>query len=105
MESWIAQRLAVPEESLTRASIAQYQLTALQQTVAFARSHSSFYDHRLRGLACDLPRSLDEFASLPLTSPVDLTEHTPGFLCVPQDKVSRIVTLHGRRSKARLLYR
>jgi len=93
LESWIAGRLAVSASGLTREALAHYRLSALQETVAWARVHSSFYARRFEGLPYDLPRSLDEVARIPLTRPEDLVEHTQEFLCVPQHRISRIVTL------------
>ena len=93
LESWIAERLAVSASALTRDAIEHYQLTALRETVAWARNHSSFYAQRLAEFACDLPRTLDEVARIPLTRPEDLAQRTPEFLCVPQHHISRIVTL------------
>ena len=93
LESWIAERLAVSASALTRAAIEHYQLTALRETVAWARNHSSFYAQRLAEVPFDFPRSLNELSQIQLTRPEDLVEHTSEFLCVPQDEVSRIVTL------------
>ena len=39
------------------------------------------------------PRSLDEFAHAPLTSPADIVDRGQDFLCVPQSEISRVVTL------------
>jgi cysteine desulfurase len=94
LESWIARRLAVSEPSLTRESIARHQLKALQETVAWARNHSSFYAQRISALPAGLPASLREVSRLPFTSPEDLARHTTGFLCVPQHEIGRIVTLN-----------
>ncbi len=93
IENWIAKRLAPPGTSLTRETIAQHQLKAIRETVAWARSHSSFYAHRLAALPEGFPRCLEEVALLPLTTAADLAENTPQFLCVSQDEISRVVTL------------
>ena len=93
LEAWIAKRMGASTPSLTRATIEQHQLKALQETVAWTRSHSSFCAHRLASFPVDFPRSLNEVPLLPLTTATDLTENTSGFLCVPQNEVNRVVTL------------
>jgi phenylacetate-coenzyme A ligase PaaK-like adenylate-forming protein len=93
LEAWIAKRMGASTPSLTRATIEQHQLKALQETVAWTRSHSSFCAHRLASFPVDFPRSLNEVPLLPLTTATDIAENTPGFLCVSQGEISRIVTL------------
>ena len=93
LESWIARRLSIPPHALTREILVQYQLQAIQKTVGWARQHSSFYAQHFAGLADDLPSSLNEFAHLPFTRPEDLAQCAPGFLCVSQDEISRVVTM------------
>ena len=68
-------------------------MDALKETVAWARSHCSFYAGRLSALPDGVPDSLEDVARLPLTTATDLAENTPGFLCVSQDEISRVVTL------------
>jgi phenylacetate-CoA ligase len=94
LENWIAMRLAVSEAKLTREAIADYQLQAIKNTVAMARARSSFYARRLSTLPSDAPRSLGEVSQLPFTTAEDLAQHAPEFLCVSQDEISRVVTLH-----------
>jgi phenylacetate-coenzyme A ligase PaaK-like adenylate-forming protein len=94
LERWIAGRIAVHELSLTRAVIAEYQLNAFRETVAWARQHSWFYARHLASLPNSLPRSLDEVSNLPFTNSTDLSQHGHGFLCVSQDEISRVVTLN-----------
>src|SRR5579863_7399042 len=93
LESWIVKRLEVSDAPLTRATLEQHQLKALRETVAWTRSHSSFYADRLASFPADFPRSLAEVSRLPLTTGADLAKNTPGILCVPQDEISRVVTL------------
>ena len=94
LESWIARRLGTPLHELTREDIEYYQLKALQQTVTWVRQHSLFYAQHFAGLRDDLPSSLDELANLPFTSSEDIARHTSGLLCVSQDEISRVVTMH-----------
>src|ERR1700686_4223709 len=94
LEGWIARRLAVSGPTLTREAIAHHQLKALQKTVAWARTHSAFYADRLSALPADIPGSLHDISRLPFTYPEDLVHHGPELLCVSQDEIRRVVTLH-----------
>jgi len=93
LEGWIAKRIGLSQPALTREALEQFQLKALHETVAWARSHSSHYARRLANLPHDPLPSLREISRLPLTTPEDLTDNAHEFLCVPQDEISRIVTL------------
>ncbi len=93
LDTWAAHRIGVAPRLLTPAAIAEYQLRAIQQTVRWARGKSSYYSARLAAFPAEWPQSLDEFAHAPLTSPADIVERGHQFLCVPQDEISRIVTL------------
>jgi phenylacetate-coenzyme A ligase PaaK-like adenylate-forming protein len=93
LDRWMAERLGLTEQSLTRKAIARYQLQALQETVSWARAHSAHYAQLLEKLSSGLPQSLEDFSRLPFTSPEDLALHAPEFLCVSQERISRIVTL------------
>ena len=94
LESWIARRLGTPLHELTRADIEYYQLKAVQRTVTWARQHSSFYTRRFADIPNDMPCALSDIAHLPLTSSEDVVRNTSGFLCVSQDEISRVVTMH-----------
>jgi len=93
LKKWIAERLGVPVPELTREALEHHQLKALHETLAWARERSSFYAQRLAPLPCNPLPSLREICHLPLTTPADLARQSHGFLCVPQDEISRIVTL------------
>jgi phenylacetate-CoA ligase len=94
LDGWIARCFQVPGHRLTREAIEQNQLRAIRRTVEWARQHSSFYAGRLSSFPMETPRSLDEISRLPFTLPDDLVRHPPELLCVSQDEISRIVTLH-----------
>jgi phenylacetate-CoA ligase len=94
LESWIARRLATAGPQLTREAIAQHQLKLLKETIRWARTRSSFYAERLSALPAGMPGSLDDISRLAFTYPEDLVQRAPEFLCVSQDEISRVVTLH-----------
>lgn len=93
LDAWAARRMGCAPPMLTSEAIAEYHLRAIQKTVGWARSKSSYYAERLAAFPAEWPRSLDEFAHAPLTSPADIVERGPEFLCVSQSKISRVVTL------------
>ena len=93
LDSLIARRIGVANKTLTRAAIEDYQLRAIQQTAAFARNKSPFYSKALSALPADWPRSLNQLARAPLTSPAEIAEHGHEFVCVPQSEISRVVTI------------
>jgi phenylacetate-CoA ligase len=62
--------------------------------MAWARQHSSFYAKRFADIPDDLPRSLGEISRFPFTNPGDIARHNSGLLCVSQDEISRVVTMH-----------
>ncbi len=93
LDAWAARRIGIAPTELSCESIAEYQLHAVRQTVAWARSESLFYAKHLAALPADWPRSLEEFAHAPLTSPANIVERGHEFLCVPQSEISRVVSL------------
>ena len=93
LDGLTARRIGVAPQMLTRASISEYQLRAIQQTVAFVRRKSSFYAKALSALPANWPCSLDELSQAPPTSPAEVRERGYEFVCVPQSKISRVVTI------------
>jgi phenylacetate-CoA ligase len=98
LDVWAAQRIGAAPQTLTPEAIAAYQFRAIQQTVVWARSKSSYYAARLAVFPAEWPRSRDEFAQAPLTHPADIVERSHEFLCVPQSEISRVVTLESSGS-------
>uniref|UniRef100_I2PXS7 Coenzyme F390 synthetase n=1 Tax=Desulfovibrio sp. U5L TaxID=596152 RepID=I2PXS7_9BACT len=92
VDAFVAAGLGAPEAPPTPEALAQWHVAALGQAVAHA-ARSPFYRDRLAGLSPDFPRTLADFASLPLTEQADLTEAHARFLTVSQDAVARMVTL------------
>ncbi|MGB7137258.1 MAG: DVU_1553 family AMP-dependent CoA ligase [Acidobacteriaceae bacterium] len=93
LDLWASQRTGIAPEELSCEAVAEYQLRAIRQTVAWARSRSSFYAARLAAFPKDWPRSFEEFRQAPLTGPADLVDRAHEFLCVPQREISRVVSL------------
>lgn len=93
LESWIAGKPGMRGAPLTRAVIAQHQLKSIRETVAWVRMQSAVYAQRLAEFPEGFPGSLEDVEHLPTTTAEDLAVNAPGFLCVSQSEVSRVVTL------------
>ncbi|MGI6736963.1 MAG: DVU_1553 family AMP-dependent CoA ligase [Anaerovoracaceae bacterium] len=89
LDRWSEQKLGLAPGSLTRQALDRWQLHRLRQTAAYARDRSPFYRELLAG------ESFDDFAGfsrLPFTLPGDLSARGADMVCVPQSRISRIVT-------------
>ncbi len=93
LEKWIAAKIGWNNQPLTREVIQAYQLQALQKTIAWASTKSSFYQKHLAKLPADCLQDLDCLPRFPFTTAEDLSQNPLSFLCVSQDKISRVVTL------------
>lgn len=89
LDRWVAGRIGCAE-ALPRADVEAWQLARINETVAWARAHSSFYRERLPQTRLT---SLRGMAALPLMTPEDLRRHGMELLCTPAHQVARIVTL------------
>ncbi len=96
LEAWIAGVVAgdateYPTLAFDRAVLERYQLDRLRQSIGLARDHSTFYRRHLA--AADDLASLDDLRRLPFTTADDIRADPLGLVCVPQDEISRVVTL------------
>ncbi len=92
LEPWIAHKIGQSGGPLHRETLAAYQLTNLNRTLALAQTRSRFYGRLLGADDIRLAR-LDGLADLPFTTADELRAAPLDFLCVPQQEVERIVTL------------
>lgn len=72
--------------------LAAYHKAALEKTIAHALGHSRFYQNHFKDRSFS-PANLENFTRLPFTRPSHIQDQGPKFLAVPQDEVSRVVTL------------
>ena len=93
LDLWASQRTGIAPGELTCEAVAEYQLRSIRQTVAWARSRSSFYAAHLAAFPENWPRTFQEFRQAPMTRPTDLVDRVHEFLCVPQSEISRVVSL------------
>jgi phenylacetate-CoA ligase len=93
LHDWIAGKVGVRRDALSRVSLAAHQLALLNETIAWAREHSAFYRERLTRLSGAPLASLEGIRDLPFTTPADLARDAGRFVCVSQEDIRHVVTL------------
>ena len=94
MEQLVGQAIGISTLPLCRDSIEVYQLRQLKERIAYCRARSSVYRDRLNAAGIGDITSLADLPSLPLTSSEDVRQHGLAMVCVSQDEIARIITLH-----------
>ncbi|MCA9874489.1 MAG: phenylacetate--CoA ligase family protein [Anaerolineales bacterium] len=92
LQPWIAQKIGLPPEGLTRVALEAYQLHRLQATLDLCRAKSPFYRQHLASFP-DTVKSLADWQALPFTTAVAVQERPLSLLCVSQSDIQRVVTL------------
>jgi len=92
LHPWIAEKIGISSDRLTRHVITCYQLEKLRQSICRVREHSPFYSNHLRLVDPASIESLEDLRRIPFTTPQQLASHVARMLCVSQDEVSRVVT-------------
>ncbi|MEA4880503.1 MAG: hypothetical protein VB045_03420, partial [Synergistaceae bacterium] len=92
--------------ALRREELDEYIRAGLQRKITSARKNSPFYKEKLLSVSEEFPCTPEEFAALPFTLPEELASDPMAFLAVPQDEISRIVTLptSGSTGRAKRLF-
>ena len=94
LDGWTCRKIGrIGDPRLNRRDLARYQLDALNHTLAHVRRNSPHYRRRFSGFSPDPLKSLSDLAVLPFTSAEDVCRDPFSFLCVSQDRISRVVTL------------
>ena len=106
LDSWTQARISGKPGRLDRELLESYQLSRLNQTLAWAAANSPFYRKHLGGssrLSLNSPADLER---LPFTRPQDLSAKGLDLLCLSQSDFSRVVTLptSGTTGRAKRLY-
>lgn len=94
VEALTAQAIGHPTRNLSRSDVEQYQGERLRELIDYCRHHSSFYRRSLTDAAIPTIQGLDDLAELPFTTEDDLRNHGTEMVCVSQDEVARIITIH-----------
>jgi len=79
---------------LSRADIDVWQLHRLKNQLNYCQDHSSFYREHLRSVEPGGIQSLAHVHRLPFITEEHLRAHGPAMLCVSQDDIARIITMH-----------
>jgi phenylacetate-CoA ligase len=91
LEKWIAKKINV--DKLTQTNLKAYQLDKIREVMEYASKNSPFY--RDLYLNLDIPSiNLQNFSKVPFTSATDIQNQGTKMVCVEQDEIFRIVTLH-----------
>lgn len=91
LEDWIMARSGISERK--RELLDDYQLGRIRETVRYAKDASRFYREQLKSIHADAIGSLTDLAGIPFTYPQQIRENPLEFLCVPQSRIKRVVTL------------
>ncbi|MBC3887192.1 AMP-binding protein [Acetobacterium paludosum] len=92
LEDWIVNRTRISPGNQTE--LAAYQFKKILETMDYVKKNSAFYKKHLDLIGENTISSLDDFKKIPFTYPEDIEKSPYSFLCVPQQKVDRIVTLN-----------
>lgn len=92
LEPWIATKIGLINQPLTRSALDAWQLEKLNESLQLVKNKSRFYREHLQGYPQAL-KNLGELSRLPMTTAQDLARNPLSFVCVSQDEISRVVTL------------
>ena len=93
LESWIASKIGIGGDALTREELSGHQLRQLCETIRRAYQSSPFFRKRMKGIAYAPLAGLDDLRRFPFTTAEDIREQGLQFLCVSQNEIGRVVTL------------
>lgn len=99
LDSWIASQTH-RSDRLDPDLLRNYQLRALNETIAWAVGNSPFYRERLDTFSESGLGSLDDLSGLPIMDARDLGTQSLRILCISQGDVERVVTLRTSGSTA-----
>ena len=94
LEPLLARTIGGDRLPLPRAAIDNWQVQRLRAQLDYCRERSVFYRRHLQTVDPGAIASVDDLARLPLLSENDLRTQGSAMLCVSQDAVARIITLH-----------
>ena len=90
--AWVAQKTGLGAQ-LDPNTLMEYQFSRLREMLDFVKRHSRHYADTLKHLDPGSVREPQDLQRLPFTTAEDLQMNSARFVCVPQHKVARIVTL------------
>lgn len=101
LDIWTAE--IIGSEMLSRQQIESYQWEKIKATFKMAAAKSPYYAELYKKCRME---SMEDFKTLPFTTPEDVCEHGLDMLCVSQGEISRIVTMDtsGTTGKPKRIY-
>ena len=94
LEPILARTIGGDKLPLPRAAIDHWQMQRLRAQLSYCRERSAFYRRHLETVDPGTIAGRNDLARLPLLSETDLRPRGSAMLCVSQDAVARIITLH-----------
>jgi phenylacetate-coenzyme A ligase PaaK-like adenylate-forming protein len=94
LETLIGKSIGRTGLPLSRPVIERYQGNRLCSLIDFCQEHSSFYRRKFAAAGISTITGMDDLTRLPLTSEAELRSHGLEMVCVSQDEVARIITIH-----------
>lgn len=91
LEDWIVCKSGIKDREQN--NLEEYQLSKIRETLCYAKKNSRFYGERLSGINVNKINTFDDFKSIPFTYPYQIMQNPLDFLCIPQSKIKRIVTI------------
>jgi len=106
IESWTLKKIGVDGDDLSTEKIRQYQLRKLREVIRWVCLYSPFYRTLFQGLAQRKVACLADLSNYPFTTDQDIKKNALQFLCVSQNKISRVVSLStsGTTGEVKRLY-
>ncbi|MDX9835620.1 MAG: hypothetical protein RBT36_10490 [Desulfobulbus sp.] len=93
LEDLVGRAIGNATRPLSRAAIEAWQGEQLSRLITYCTARSPYYRRKLAGRGTAI-RGLDDLAALPLTTEAELRSHGAEMVCVSQDAVARIISLH-----------
>lgn len=95
LDDWLVHRMGWSgSRRPTSGEVRCWQMEQLRAVIAHARANSPFYGRTLAGFDVEAIRTAEDFSRLPMMTAGDLREYPEQLLCVSQDDIARVVTLH-----------
>ncbi len=94
LAQWIHSKINKASQRLTREAIDAYQLEKLKEVIEICREKSPFYRRHLKGFSSKQIATINDLSDFPFTTSKDISDNSLQFLCVSQDEIQRVVTLH-----------
>lgn len=81
------------QSKIGEVTLEEYRLNCIRRTIDHASKNSAFYRKHLAGLTSLDIKCMDDIERIPTMSSRDIAGNPGSLLCVPQNEISRIVTL------------